>query len=263
VSRLRPVAVVLAAALLAAACSVGGGSGGTGGEIDANPWALTAQLVDGTSQPVPSEVTVDATFDTATSTVSGSSGCNLYTGPFTLDGGSLTIGPVAGTMRACEAPAGTVEGAYLANLDLVRTYTATADRLELFDGGGTTILEFAVAETAELAGPIWRATGINNGTGGVVSIAAGTEPTAQFDEAGTISGNASCNQFNGPAVVDGQAIAIGPLISTRMACVDEAASTQETAYLAALEASTTYELSPTGLELRDASGATMVTYEAD
>jgi hypothetical protein len=30
-----------------------------------------------------------------------------------------------------------------------------------------------------------------------------------------------------------------------------------------LEASTTYELSPTGLELRDASGATMVTYEAD
>jgi heat shock protein HslJ len=263
VKRVRPFAIVLAGALLVAGCFGNGGSGGTGGEIDANPWALTAQLVDGTSQPVPDEVTVDATFDSAASTVAGSSGCNLYNGPFTLDGGSLTIGPVAGTMRACEAPAGTVEGAYLANLDRVRSYTATADRLELFDEAGSAILEFAVAEPAELAGPLWRATGINNGAGGVVSIAAGTEPTAQFDEAGTISGNASCNQFNGPAVVDGQAIAIGPLISTRMACVDEAASTQEAAYLAALEASTTYELSPTGLELRDASGATMVTFETD
>ena len=261
-NRVRPFAIVLAGALLVAACS-GGGSGGTGGEIDANPWALTAQMVDGTSQPVPAEVTVDATFDTAALSVAGSSGCNLYNGPFTMDGGSMTIGPVAGTMRACEAPAATVEGAYLANLELVRSYTATADSLQLFDEGGTAILEFAIAETAELAGPTWRATGINNGSGGVVSIAAGTEPTAQFDDAGTISGNASCNQFNGPAVVDGQAIAIGPLISTRMACADDAATAQETAYLAALEASTTYELSTTGLELRDASGATMVTFATD
>jgi heat shock protein HslJ len=262
-TRFRSIAIVIAAGVLVAACTGGGGSAGTGGEIDANPWALTAQLVDGTSQPVPGDVTVDATFDTAALTVAGSSGCNLYNGPFTLDGGSLTIGPVAGTMRACEAPAATVEGAYLANLELVRSFTATADSLQLFDESGAVILEYAVAETAELAGPIWRATGINNGSGGVVSIAAGTEPTAQFDEAGTVSGNASCNQFNGPAAVDGQAIAIGPLISTRMACADDAATAQEAAYLAALEASTTYELSPTGLELRDASGATMVTYEAD
>lgn len=260
-NRFRTLSIVLAGGLLVAACSVGGGAG-AGGEIDANPWALTSQVVDGASQPVPAGVTVDATFDTAASTVAGSSGCNLYNGPFTLDGSALTIGPLVGTMRACEAPEGTVEGAYLANLALVRSYTATADSLQLFDEGGKAILEFGVADVAELVGTTWNATGINNGSGGVVSIAANTAPTAQFDAAGTISGNASCNQFSGPAVVDGQAIAIGPLASTRMACADEAATNQETAYLAALQASTTYELSPTGLELRDASGATMVTFEA-
>lgn len=261
-NRFRTLTIVFASGLLVAACSMGGGAGGTGGEIDANPWALTSQLVDGASQLVPADVTVDATFDTAASSVAGSSGCNVYGGPFTLDGSKLTIGPVTGTMMACEDPAGAVEGAYLANLALVRSYTATADSLQLFDEGGTAILEYGVAEVAELVGTTWIATGINNGSGGVVSIAAGTEPNALFDAAGTVSGNASCNQFNGPAAVDGQAIAIGPLISTRMACVDEAATTQEMAYLAALEASTTYELSPNGLELRDGSGALMVSFVA-
>jgi heat shock protein HslJ len=35
-------------------------------------------------------------------TVSGNAGCNTFNGPYTLDGTSLTVGPLATTMKACE-----------------------------------------------------------------------------------------------------------------------------------------------------------------
>jgi heat shock protein HslJ len=34
--------------------------------------------------------------------VAGSSGCNTYTGGYALDGDQVTVGPLAGTMKACE-----------------------------------------------------------------------------------------------------------------------------------------------------------------
>ena len=43
--------------------------------------------------------TLTATF--TESEVSGSSGCNTFTGSYTLDGDKLTVGPLASTMKAC------------------------------------------------------------------------------------------------------------------------------------------------------------------
>ncbi len=163
---------------------------------------------------------------------------------------------------ACDEETNALERLYLASLAAARTYTATAESLTIYNADGQSILVYAVAKPGQLTGVTWHATGINNGRGGVVSIAAGTDPTATFDAAGTVSGDAGCNQFSGPAVVDGTSIAIGPLASTKMACADPAASEQETAYLAALEAATTVQIQGSTLELRDADGALQVGFEA-
>jgi heat shock protein HslJ len=58
--------------------------------------------------------------------------------------------------------------------------------------------------------------------------------TLMFAEVGKVAGNGSCNQFTGAAEIDGSATKLGPLASTRMACMGEA-SAQETEYLKALE----------------------------
>ena len=45
--------------------------------------------------------TLTATF-TADGEVGGNAGCNSYSGPYKLDGSSLTVGPLATTMKACD-----------------------------------------------------------------------------------------------------------------------------------------------------------------
>ena len=68
-----------------------------------------------------------------------------------------------------------------------------------------------------------------------------------------VGGNGGCNQFNGPYTINGQSLRIGPLASTSMAC-EEAVTTQEQAYLQALQSTTSYELTGNQLILRDGSG---------
>lgn len=248
--------------IIAAACSSSAGSGGSGGQLDGKTWALTSYASGGATQQVPAEVLADATFTAAESNVSGSAGCNRFSGGYRVDGASLTFGALATTQMACIGPASDVEAAYLANLAATRSYTATADALTMFDGTGASILVFVAAQPGEIGGTTWHATGINNGRGGVESVVAGTDPTAIYDPAGTVGGEGGCNAFNGPAVVDGESIAIGPLVSTKMACADEAATAQEAAYFAALEAATTFEVRNRTLELRDDEGALQVAFEA-
>lgn len=241
---------------LLSACTAS--SGGSGGQLEGD-WLLTSQSDGESMSAVPAGVTADATLKDGA--MSGSTGCNRYAGTYTVDGNALKIdlGPM--TLIGCQPPASEVETTYVANLGKVATYTATSDTLKMFDSGGAEILAFAAITPASLTGITWHATGINNGTGGVVSVAAGSDPTALFDEAGTVNGDASCNIFNGPAVVDGVNIKIGPLIATRKACADETINAQEAAYLAALEASTTYAIRGSVLELRDDSGALMVSFQ--
>jgi heat shock protein HslJ len=68
----------------------------------------------------------------------------------------------------------------------------------------------------------------------------GIQATITFPEAGKIAGNGSCNRFFGSGEISGNAIKLGPLASTRMAC-PEAVMNQETKYLAALQAAERFE----------------------
>lgn len=65
-------------------------------------------------------------------TVSGSSGCNTFTGGYTLNGEQITVGPLAGTMKACEQPIMDQETQFLAALQ--------APGLTVEPSGGTVTL---------------------------------------------------------------------------------------------------------------------------
>lgn len=73
------------------------------------------------------------------------------------------------------------------------------------------------------------------------AVMANSRATLTFPEAGKVAGNGSCNRFTGAAEINGSAIKLGPLASTRMMCEGEA-STQEAAYLKALEGAQRFEV---------------------
>lgn len=84
---------------------------------------------------------VTATF-AGDGTVSGSGGCNRYNGPFTVDGDSIEIGPVASTKMACEAQVSDQEAAYLAALDEAATFEIQGSTLTLLGADGGFLLSF-------------------------------------------------------------------------------------------------------------------------
>ena len=92
---------------------------------------------------------------------------------------------------------------------------------------------------APLAGTRWTLAELN----GQPPVAAPSDnvPTLEFAaREARASGNGGCNQFSGPYTQAGASLRFGPLASTRRACVDAAANSQETAYLRALESTTRF-----------------------
>ncbi len=74
--------------------------------------------------------------------VSGSSGCNTYSGSYFVDGSSLTIGPLSTTGALCEQEVMDQETAYLAALGSATGFTLEAGQLYILDGSGTAVLEY-------------------------------------------------------------------------------------------------------------------------
>jgi heat shock protein HslJ len=92
-----------------------------------------------------------------------------------------------------------------------------------------------------LAGTSWRLTELNGRTPVLVPGGAPTLEFAAGDE-GRASGNGGCNQFTGPYTQNGTSLHFGGLASTRRACADPAATSQEAVYLRALQATTRFSV---------------------
>jgi heat shock protein HslJ len=81
--------------------------------------------------------------------VSGSGGCNRYSGEYTLEGDDLAIGPLAATRMACLEPEGIgeQEAAYFAALARVASWSFQEERLQLRAADGALQVEFRPAPT--------------------------------------------------------------------------------------------------------------------
>jgi heat shock protein HslJ len=213
------------------------------------PWVLSGGLeVEGWEAAPPS-----ATF--AAETVGGSTGCNRFTGPYTVDGDSLEIGTIATTRIACEPAADAVERGYLDALARVTRWRLDGADLVLLDDEDE-LLRFRVAS------PVgeWEATTIQTGIA-LTSPVPGSMITATFADDGTLTGSAGCNTYRTSFTADRGAIEILPLASTKKSCGSPAGvMEQEAAYLAALPTAVRYRLDGGSLALLAADGTYVASY---
>jgi heat shock protein HslJ len=191
-------------------------------------------------------------------TVSGTDGCNRFSGSFTQEGDSLTMGPpLAGTMMACPEPIMNQAAAYTDALGATTSFNATGNQLTLLDGDE--ILATFVADSQDLADTAWQVTAYNNGRQAVVSPILGTDISANFDADGQVTGNAGCNEYFASYTIDGDTLSIGPVGTTFRLCDSPpGVMEQESEYLAALATAATYEVEGNQLTLRTADGAIAV-----
>ena len=197
-------------------------------------------------------------------TVSGSDGCNRFSTSYTQDGASLTIDqPAASTMMACDEAVMTQASAYMAALAATSGFIGGDTQLVLTDGsqplatfmsgvaeeGGVVVepVEPSVPAT-DLAGTSWNLASLTG-----VELLPDVSVTLQFGADGTVSGSDGCNNFSTTYTVDGGLTIDQPAASTMMAC-EQAVMDQATAFMAALSATTAYEIADDGsLLLSDGS----------
>jgi len=221
-------------------------------ELESGPWSLTGSSVSSADLGAAG---ITAQFDGKT--VSGFSGVNQYTGPYTADtDGSFKVGKIAGTLMAGPEPLMRAESAYLKLLEGCDSFVVADGVLTLATDGNET-LTYEKAKPASLPGTKWTVTGYNNGKQAVTSPTSDSMLTIEFGTDGTASGTGGLNNFNGPFESTEKTIKIGPLASTKMAGPQELMD-QEAQYLAALENSSVWALVQGRLEMRDSTGATQI-----
>ena len=97
---------------------------------------------DGNGSVVSSAATEKANITfSASGTVSGNTGCNSFTGGYTVDGATVTIdGNVAATLMACEPDAQALEQQFLTALGNVTTWERSGQQVTLRSASGETQL---------------------------------------------------------------------------------------------------------------------------
>lgn len=107
----------------------------------------------------------------------------------------------------------------------------------------------------DLNGTSWALTQIKD-----VPVLSDTTPSLSFAN-GEATGSGSCNQFGGTYESSEDTLTFGPLMSTLMACMAEGVMEQESAYMAALQASAKYKIMDGNLRILDAQDNVLLTFE--
>jgi heat shock protein HslJ len=234
---------------------------GSGEQLTGTVWKWVSTLMSDGARTAPSDPNQYLLEFTADGKVAIQADCNRVAGTYTVNGNQLTITPGPSTLAAC--PPGSLGDQFVRQLSNISSYLFKDENLILeikLDSGTMT---FAPSAPAGLSGTSWQVTMYNNGKQAVVGLIAGTEISLNFGTDGRLNGNTGCNTYNGAYEASGNALKVGPLVSTQMACIaPEGVMDQEQQYLAALQNAATYEIAGDKLTIRDDSGAMQVVATA-
>ena len=164
-------------------------------------------------------------FNFANNTVSGSAGCNDFSGGFTLTEGNEFSAPnLVATMKMCFQE--NKEPQYLKALSTPNLSMSLDDKGELvFKQGEEVVLQFTKGEVpteettvvnAEALAGKWKLTFIAGGD--IATLFADKKPTMEFTKDNKIFGHAGCNTYRTSYELDGNTITFKPVASTMMAC---------------------------------------------
>lgn len=205
---------------------------------DDNILAGTSWLLIAT-EDMPAEP--NATMVFADDTVSGTTGCNRYHGPYTYDSdtGSLQVGAMAVTRMAGPPEAMATEQKMLTVLS-TRLNVELDDLLDrLIISGPDGFLLLVRLAPADLIGT-WEINAIHWPERQAIMSVQGRLLAAIDND--RITGTGGCNSFNGRVEMGPNSMRIGPLMSTLKACSGDGVMEQEQALFRALETTRSYRL---------------------
>ena len=272
--------------IVAVGCGSSGSDGGalepeieSGTSLDGTSWVLQEFGPDGDRMPMLPDTSVTLVFEDGR--ISGSANCNTFFADVTQSGDALDFGPIGSTRMACAEPIMQQENAFLAAMSSVSHYVVAEGQLTLTYDGGLLVFATAPAEgdtgTSEegtavtpTATPHQQDSELLQGTSwvlesfgpmdNVTAVLPNSAPTLNF-EAGQVNGNASCNSYSGEVTLDEDGtMTVSMLVSTLMACADQAMMQQEADFMAALAQVTSYTLSGSQLTLQTPDG--VLNFEA-
>ncbi|MBS0232325.1 MAG: META domain-containing protein [Proteobacteria bacterium] len=81
------------------------------------------------------------TLDYTTDKVSGTGGCNRFSGPITIEDDAVQIGPLASTKMMCEGKS-ELEAQYFSALEAARSFVVEGDTLTLKADDGHALVKF-------------------------------------------------------------------------------------------------------------------------
>ncbi|HEX5949832.1 MAG TPA: META domain-containing protein [Actinomycetota bacterium] len=257
---LRPALAIALATLVLSACADEPPPRGPDSEpeLEGVTWILDASSIDALEAGAPGDAR--ATVRLEGGEAGGTAACNLYGGSYEVGGaGAISIRVEGMTEMACDEPVMALEAAFVDAIGLVTSFRFDGEALVL-EGGGAA-LRFTAERALPLEGTAWRLDGIAGNGDTVSSVLAGTEITATFDTEGKVAGSGGCNGYGAPYTVDGNAVQIGEIAATQMACAPDV-SAQETAFFDALGRAATIRIEGSTLTLHDASGGFLLSFVA-
>ncbi|GAB6011691.1 META domain-containing protein [Viscerimonas tarda] len=150
--------------------------------------------------------------------ISGSGGCNNYSGVFILTENEFSAPNVVSTQKMCFAQ--NQESAFYQLLAEVSTLSLNGENL-IFTQKGKQVLVFVKEKTlnlADLTGVSWVLQSIEGSP--VDTYFKGTSfPGIEFDAANnSLKGNAGCNTYNAPFTLTGNTLTVSAGRTTRRAC---------------------------------------------
>lgn len=203
-------------------------------------WQLVSVEADGDETPVIGETPLTLEFQSAHE-IAAFGGCNGMGSTYTADDETITIEPGAGTLIACDDDINAQEANYFGLLAAAVSYSITDDALILTTEDGS-VLRFAPTGAYALWRTPWQLDSMTmQGDAAYVPVE-GSLITLTFGSDGTMGGSAGCNQYGGRYILDANTLTFTEVVSTLMACVDDAVMAQESMYLNAIYGVTGYTL---------------------
>ncbi len=191
--------------------------------------------------------------------VSGSTGCNLYSGDVTIGQDAISVAQVLVTERACN-PREIMEqeALFLEILTNANGFTLADGILELKSTeGSVSFIEPPPVVDAALDGTAWALDTLIDGEV-AMSVLTTTTPSLTVDTGeGSMQGTTGCNGFTGTVVIEGSGFTVVEMTWTEIGCEPDIMR-QETLILDVLQSAERYEIEGDHLTIFSTEGRSLV-----